>query len=686
MNSAAVIFGVLFVAAVIAAVLGWTFRTSPANPPAAKLVLSWSSSGKSISFATVSALDVSSSVPTIVQLPDAPPTAKRNAIYEIILPEPGLLTSGASLRLSNSGSKHYVAYIGPRDMLANAGTFYVVAEMGEGVEELRATVIETEQGRKWSLTGPIGTTDAPLQLSSSGVAGSLGDFMNNVLGGVAQAIGGDLFNLVLGLLGVNPQTVGNMDPNVLLSDIQTIVQSVITQEQVQTMQVAYNGLFTSMYEYVQSNKYIAGKTNQEYAAPGADPSILSTSNRTVGGDNYLLQHILPFITQNGNQYSLIDQVEFLCQGADSDGKPNPSYTLGNNFLFLGWILTLYIVACQEAAAIDPANKDVSGNFYSPWCSQYIGEAYLAGNSIIVLGVKTCFRMWQQAAQGYVAGLTQSNGSCIVPGLGEPAGYQYVQDSNTLNAGAPVPAIFTKYQSSTAALHETACTLCNNVPANATAAWTISKCGAPPSTQATEREMDLSLYFGDMSAVLEGMLSVVGLVYNPITDSFQSAATPTRPSWWPDITIPLPIGTPFGLQNGMVNEEISKFYCTSGFTVQESAEGPTPVPETGAYGVDSTDQACPTTQDTVLIQAYAGNQPLQQHFDTSSLQAPANFAQLGCAVGQNALMTCLDPQLGSIGKLDAPDASSRVMFCTEITVSNSSPPLSIGLDPMDAACT
>ena len=465
-------------------------------------------------------------------------------------------STGDRLRIANETSSKFSAFLGPESIML----YTHVVNFGN-----KGDVICDNTKGLWQCNkgGVENYLNGSFREDTPSIAGVLWTIVNGGLG----AIGGELFGLALSAFAIpfGGTSDSGLDVQALITEFSSIVQSELNTTQIQNIQNSYSTGAQQLAVYINGQKYQQALMNREYA-DGGDPSILNSTQRTAL--DTFITHFITDVTDGSLNKSIND---LMANQTGPDANGFYTWTLGNNWLLLTTLLTLYWSFVQEASLVDKDNKTGS-NYYVPWRSKYISTLQDISGPF-VNGCKAAFAMWQDFKNRYMANITQSvyGSTPYNPnGDNEYAGVNIVRDNNTLANGTCIPpfgppppfpptplTLPTTFVSGSVSTYTNGinCTNDITVPSCVTAAWDAgNQCAnplwtpgsPPPDPQLQSRANDLEYYYSNPTDTITGLLLAAGYnvsVQNNVI-TYSDAPNESTPSWW-GIGPNVPRGTPFG---------------------------------------------------------------------------------------------------------------------------------------------
>ena len=629
-------------------------------------------------------------------------------------------STGDRLRIANETSTKFSAFLGPESIMK----YSHVINFGN-----KGDIICDNTGEIWQCNG------GGVKNFSTGNVGdpiSISGILWTIVNGGLSMLGGDLFGEACGAFGINfGSGDSGVDVQALITEFSSIVQSELNAQQITDIGNSYTVGAQQLALYVNVNKYQNAVMNREYA-DGGDPSILNATQR-LALDSFITHFITD--TVDGSLNKSITVLSNGQTGPDANGFY--TWTLGNNWLLLTSLLTLYWTFCQEASFVDKDNKSGS-NFYVPWRSQYIATLQDPSGPF-VNGCKAAFAMWQDFRNRYMANITQQyipqeNGTTAFGAI------SVVRDNNTLvngtcvpPAGPPPPWADTQASAPTTFVTGTipyyysnnlgasSCETSNALPTCVTAAWdasyldgccsnTLWTCpntnpspNPGPDPQLQWRANDLEYYYSNPTDTISGLLMAAGIVVtvdnNVIT--YSDARTPTTPSWW-GVGRNVPKGTPYGNYGWTVDSPAWKMLCVQQCTKQGqnntcSSGGPRVI-DSEVTTNKCTDESTDPWSFGMSISVSAADKAIFNHSSTIDNSAVQSSTELGMPLNMyttngdsagNSLFTCVTNEgdvnsTGFIGTASGPAAASRRII-TGLTTGLTTNPATLFGNPLLESC-
>jgi len=637
------------------------------------------------------------------------PNPSRSSKFMTIHLPPG--NTGDRLRISNETSSNFAAFLGPESIMS---TPHVVHFSNSG------DIVCDNTAQIWQCNGGGVRNYSSGNLKNDPI--TLSGILWTVVNGGLSWLGGSLLSQVFSAFG---QNFGSGDSGVdvqsLITEFSSIVQSLLNAQQIIDIENSYTVGAQQLALYVNVNKYQNAVMNREYGDSG-DPSILNSTQRTAL-DTFITHFITD--TMDGSLNKSITVLSSGQSGPDANGFY--TWTLGNNWLLLTTLLTLYWSFCQEASLVDKNNKTGS-NYYVPWRSQYIATLQDPSGPF-VSGCKAAFTMWQDFKNRYMANITQTTVGTNNDGAGDTmSGVNIVRDNNTLVAGTCVPPSGPPPPWPDARVLPTAfvtgpipseyidgndgSTSCDPLPMPScvTAAWDAgNSCGnslwtpgsPPPDPQLQSRANDLEYYYSNPTDTITGLLLAAGInvsVQNNVI-TYTDAATPPTPSWW-GVGRNVPKGTPYG--HGWTLDSYWKLLCVEQCTKQGtntcSSGGPRVI-DAEVTTNKCLDQSTNPYSSGLSISVSAADKTVFNHsstIDNSTIQSSTQWGMPlerytpnpnGDSAG-NSLFSCIANEgniasTGFVGTSSGPAAATRRIFTGLTTGLTTNPTTLYGYQLLEA---
>lgn len=613
-------------------------------------------------------------------LPDKDGTFK----YEIVVQRPK--RAGDVITIEKAHHKRAAfAYLTPRNLF-DVTSRHAIIRLHKSAANTVLIAALKNGALVWTASAGVGTAANKLSssdISATEIVDAIKMLADNAFGGeVAEAVdtGVEALKSIFEFLGIDSvETVASMDPTLLLNDIQGIVQSSLTAQANVTMLTNIR-LVMSTVQMSISSAYIVQKElfgyNSQY--PTGDPNLVGTvtqGTQTVAKRTVLKNLLVGYLGAGAGGLSLDSSIIALISGAvpgtpavlnwaafTPTGGVQTVFGLGNNFLTLAFLLTLFISVRREQAIVD--DVATAGNYGNPWTSQFL-TLMQASSGTINQGIMACYYMWCSTKFKTLQNLVVANFSFSIP-LTFPVIDHITCPDSLVDLNTSLPAVITQYEPSGPCISS----LDGSTREVACSATTLNCNGVSATSEDPRiaRLMDLDTFFGSFEAFMGSLMSNVGLVSLATANGYSFSLlnmappvlspTPTAPSNWPSGQ-PIPLGTPFGTSVGTVTALAANFYCTSSATYN----GTTTVAGTGPlFGVnDDNGFICLNNGMTKNTQLPSGGTAF---FNSTTLPfILTNPSTVGCAsfdpfkawwAKTNALVSCM-----TAGALTVPGTTAGV---------------------------